>query len=628
MLASLRLVCEPLTRHAQMAWYAHVRQAAKQLSTYHYHITPFATALSLGVRVENIQLTHTVKHHQRGPSVDSFEKAIVGFQKTLPSDAVCVVKNGYHEATWSRDITAISILSIWFERLLQTFATPHSMRFLAPNGQFYAFDRPIVAIFFHPPDGITMPEWCFLGYSVQFTALSFLAHDCYEKRIDWLKEALHTMATTLDGVCCLSEALVQQLASTYLSPTVIAIPMDTQWLTMPAKVIQVVLEKHQHMSVVMKDHVLLPYALAVLEVHTPLSQQGLSHALHARLQDAYFLYHKDKQCGLHAYAEQLKILPFHAKFGTWHDKITRLKAVACHLGMMSDALAMVLTYAKADLCSELGQEFPELYGTLGAAYAENMPSDVTVAIASHWRPLTSDDDVPSDTLGQCASLLDKIDTWTALVQTEGLPTTSRDPFGTRRLSHAIIRLLVHVPVTVHDLLSAVALSFDITLPSSWCDFFTQRIQQFFKVHTGQTWAVLSHEKLSDRWQCWQAYSAWQQQPEHAFIAKTLKRVQKLWVKTDVSVDATMYDTAERALYDACQHYWTDRTSSQLYALANKVHHFLEQHIIHAERRTYRMALLDTCLIALHDTPETYTYCHSNSQLYDIRLKDLKIIIDS
>jgi glycyl-tRNA synthetase beta chain len=89
-------------------------------------------------------------------------------------------------------------------------------------------------------------------------------------------------------------------------------------------------------------------------------------------------------------------------------------------------------------------EFPDLQGIMGGYYAGHDGESPVIcqAIREHYLPTHSGGDLPSDTIGSCVALADKLDTLTGLFAIGQPPSGSRDPFALRRQAIGVIRICI------------------------------------------------------------------------------------------------------------------------------------------------------------------------------------------
>jgi len=99
--------------------------------------------------------------------------------------------------------------------------------------------------------------------------------------------------------------------------------------------------------------------------------------------------------------------------------------------------------ARADLLTEVVQEFPTLQGEMGAIYAreEEKHPDVCEAIREAYLPRGEGDALPETRCGTSLAVADKLDTIVCAFATGRKPTGSKDPFMVRRNTLGVLRIL-------------------------------------------------------------------------------------------------------------------------------------------------------------------------------------------
>src|SRR5205814_10023189 len=70
---------------------------------------------------------------------------------------------------------------------------------------------------------------------------------------------------------------------------------------------------------------------------------------------------------------------------------------------------------------------------------------VVTALASHYSPRSTEDDVPQDTVGKLASVLDKLDNLVCIFALGKKPSGSSDPYALRRQAQGIVDILADSP---------------------------------------------------------------------------------------------------------------------------------------------------------------------------------------
>ena len=180
-----------------------------------------------------------------------------------------------------------------------------------------------------------------------------------------------------------------------------------------------------------------------------LIRENNQKVLSARLSDGVFLYEFDLKTKLEDFNNKLKNVTFQQDLGSIYDKMIRVKKLALLLSeklKVGDAAKIVraATLCKADLASELTQEFPELQGIIGQHYAlvQGEEKEVAEAIGEHWLPNSEKGPLPKSITGSLISLADKMDNLISYFSVGLKPSSSSDPFALRRQTLGILKILI------------------------------------------------------------------------------------------------------------------------------------------------------------------------------------------
>lgn len=177
---------------------------------------------------------------------------------------------------------------------------------------------------------------------------------------------------------------------------------------------------------------------------------GNQRVVAARLYDAKFFYDEDLKRPLEDYVNDLDDVVFQESLGTMRAKTERVVELARDLAedaSMDEAsradAARAALLAKADLVSGAVVEFTSVQGIMGSYYAEAAGENERVAraIAEHYRPRFSGDELPADEVGRVVAVADKLDTICGLFAVDQAPTGSSDPFALRRGAIGIVTML-------------------------------------------------------------------------------------------------------------------------------------------------------------------------------------------
>jgi glycyl-tRNA synthetase beta chain len=316
--------------------------------------------------------------------------------------------------------------------------------------------------------------------------------------------------------------------------------------------------------------------------------------------------------------------------GTLGDKARRIASLASDIAPFANADVDLVTraaqLAKCDLLTGMVGEFPELQGTMGAYYALDGGENERVAraIGEQYLPRFAGDELPESAEGQVLAMADKLDTLAGVFAIGKKPTGNRDPFGLRRATLGIIRIVIEKQIEF-DMLdvigSAVAAqsidSLDIEATNGELyEFFLDRLRRylldgdaglsaemFAAVRARQPRSLLDFSRRLN------AVQAFMQLDEAASLAAANKRTANMLRQAGLEPPATdaglLSESAELALHAALQDAQAkvaplvaERSYTQalqlLAALREPVDTFFDDVMVMAEDeavRTNRLALL-------------------------------------
>ncbi|HHV08077.1 MAG TPA: glycine--tRNA ligase subunit beta [Firmicutes bacterium] len=263
------------------------------------------------------------------------------------------------------------------------------------------------------------------------------------------------LANQIKGRVLWTEELLNEVTFLVEYPTALMGSFAHDYLTLPADVIITPMKDHQrYFPVVNKEGDLLPYFVAVRNGtadHLDKVREGNENVLRARLADARFFFEEDRKISLADRVKQLEAIVFQENLGTLYDKSQRLMALAQFLARRAglDKVATSLVeraafLAKADLTTNMVNEFPELQGLMGREYAllKGEHASVAQAIAEQYLPRFAGDELPATLSGALLAISDKIDTIVGCFGAGLIPTGSEDPYGLRRQANGSINIIL------------------------------------------------------------------------------------------------------------------------------------------------------------------------------------------
>ncbi|MHC5021031.1 MAG: glycine--tRNA ligase subunit beta, partial [Planctomycetota bacterium] len=254
------------------------------------------------------------------------------------------------------------------------------------------------------------------------------------------------------------EALVDEVANLVQWPSPITAEFDAEFLAVPDAVIDAAMTEHQRYFPVPGADGALTNRFVVVADRPPASAEligaGNARVLRARLADARFFYDLDRKRSLLERVGDLGGMGEQPELGNLRDRAGRLATIATAVAgaerspdafraLSADDIRTAALCAKADLTTEMVGEFPSLQGVIGAIYAreQGLPDDVADAIEHHYRPKGTSDAVPAGAMARCLGLSDRALSIMEAFALGREPTGSKDPFGVRRASLGLLRLV-------------------------------------------------------------------------------------------------------------------------------------------------------------------------------------------
>lgn len=281
-------------------------------------------------------------------------------------------------------------------------------------------------------------------------------------------------------------------------PMLTTATFDKEFLNAPPEVLISEMVKHQRdFPLADAEGALTPHFVITADNRpTDEIRRGNVKVLSARLADGVFLYTQDLKISLTQFNERLKDVVFRKELGSVYSKAERIVAnveilfSVLPIGELQTAKRAALL-CKADLASELVQEFPDLQGVVGKHYAlaQGESPAIAKAIEEHWMPRGEEGGLPLTPAGILVSLADKIDNLIGAFALGLRPSSSSDPYGLRRQVLGMVRTLVHskLRLPIREALTACYAHFvkATSLPhkkdliNELHDFFLNRIKTVF-----------------------------------------------------------------------------------------------------------------------------------------------------
>lgn len=254
----------------------------------------------------------------------------------------------------------------------------------------------------------------------------------------------------------LPEPLLDEVTALVEWPKAIYGSFDEAFLAVPAEVLIETMQKNQKYFPVRDASGRIQarfVAICNIDSKNPNEvRRGNERVIRPRFADAKFFWEQDQRRPLDSYFPDLERVVFQDKLGSVADRSRRIANVARDIAQSVGVDALLAEraalLAKCDLVTSLVAEFPRLQGIMGGYYAEHSgePTTVCAAIAEHYLPRHSGDALPGTGCGVVLALADRLDLLIGIFGIGHRPTGAKDPYGLRRASIAIIRILAETPL--------------------------------------------------------------------------------------------------------------------------------------------------------------------------------------
>jgi glycyl-tRNA synthetase beta chain len=317
----------------------------------------------------------------------------------------------------------------------------------------------------------------------------------FDERRRKVVSGVEAAAQQAGGTAVADDDLYDEVTALVEWPVPIVGSFDEEYLDLPRECVISTLTSHQrYFPVQTTNGKLLPKFVTVANLASKDPDQvrdGNERVIRPRLADAAFFWDSDKRKPLSARQETLREVVYQRGLGSLYDKAQRTADLAAEMAKVlkldPGAVMRAASLAKCDLVTGMVGEFPELQGIMGRYYAlaDGEPTAVAEAIAEHYLPRFSGDQLPATREGQVLAVADRLDTLAGIFVLGKKPSGNRDPFGLRRAALGIVRILVECGLDL-DLKALIASVVDAQPSSSEGDvaaevyeFIAERLRRYF-----------------------------------------------------------------------------------------------------------------------------------------------------
>ncbi|MFZ1139752.1 MAG: glycine--tRNA ligase subunit beta [Candidatus Sulfotelmatobacter sp.] len=559
--------------------------------------------------------------------------------------------------------SAAEILAEILPKELSTIYWPKNMYWRKPNERFVRPVRWLVAML----DGETIPlEFdgiragnCSRGHRILTDAAVTIprAGSVYvdslraakvlgrAEREHQIRKALDAATRTISGARWREDkALLDTVVNLTEFPSAILGSFDSQFLALPEEVLVTVMRDHQkYFAVEDADGKLAPHFLAVLNTDSDpqgLIRHGNERVLRARFNDARFFWETDQKKSLLERLESLKHVTFQKDLGSYFDKTQRVQRLCSWLSeilkqggitVRPGVIHKAACLSKTDLTTELVKEFTELQGIVGGLYARAQQLDPTLpeatrfaiadAVYDHYKPESSDDDVPRSIEGAVLSIGDKADTIAGMFALGLVPSGSKDPFALRRQANAIVKVIAEkkLPLRLGELMRDARAGYqgseaekkfveDEKFSESVATFFRERLEFYLKDVCGYAYDVVKAvlgadaEDVVDAVQRAEAVKKVLYMPEFQAIGAACKRMRNILRQAEekgITPAATFEYLADSAPEEKNLRAYMERTGERVEENRSKKEYF-DALLLLSTAREHVDAFFDKVMVMVED----------------------------
>ena len=314
------------------------------------------------------------------------------------------------------------------------------------------------------------------------------------------RDLIQTMLLETAEHAHIDTALLQEVNNLVEWPVAVECAFDEEFLSVPHAALIASMQDHQKFFPIMESGQSEQISNRFISIsnlesdHPDSVRDGFERVIRPRLADARFFLQQDMKQGLESFLGSLDRVVFEKKIGSIGDKSRRIVSLSENIAELlqadSDHAGRAATLAKCDLMTQMVGEFPELQGVMGRHYALAGGEDpaVATAIEEHYLPRFAGDRVPISETGQIVGISDRLDTLVGIFAAGLRPTGNKDPFGLRRSSLGLVRILLEagldLPLNRLLALAANELSVQLTVDPALLveirEFIVERVRNHYR----------------------------------------------------------------------------------------------------------------------------------------------------
>ncbi len=462
-----------------------IHKGFEQAGLIYTEIKPYASPRRLALLVSGLPIQQQDKQvERRGPAIQaSFDdegnptKAAEGFAKSCGVTVSDLQKLETDKGAWlsytvkQKGITTASIIPGIVSNALDKLPIPKRMRWADLDAQFVRPVHWLVMLFgddvidceilsvkseretyghrFHYNKAIFIPAP--KEYEVLLESEGKVIAD-FNRRRETIRAQVEQTAHAVKGVAVIDDDLLDEVTAMVEWPVAVLGNFEKRFLEVPQETLISTMSANQkYFHVLDKKGKLLPHFITISNIESTDIDQvraGNERVIRPRFADAEFFWKQDQKQSLARRVESLKGVVFQKQLGSLHDKTQRIGKMAADIATQigGDKLQTLRAaeLCKCDLMTEMVGEFPELQGIMGRYYAtlDGESAEVATAIAEHYLPRFSGDQLAQTKTGQAIAITDRLDSLLGIIAIGQGPTGDKDPYGLRRAALGVLRTMI------------------------------------------------------------------------------------------------------------------------------------------------------------------------------------------
>lgn len=321
------------------------------------------------------------------------------------------------------------------------------------------------------------------------------------KRKEMIIESIKNNCEKDNDKAIINEYLLDEVKNLVEYPFAIKGEFNKDYLLLPEDIITITMETHQRYFPVRDENNRLTNKFILIRnapEYSELVKKGNEKVIEPRLADAKFFYDEDLKVNLYNNVEKLKEITLQKDMGSIYENMQRSLKLAKYINANQDTLRAI-ELSKADLVSNVisEKEFTSLQGMMGSIYAKYSGENdiVSQAIAEHYLPRFTGDELPKSIEGSIVAITDKLSLSIGAFCVGLKPTSSKDPYAIRRAVQGICSIAINQKLDI-DYIDLIEKAYNIFIEDKKLIY--SKALEDFKIYFKQRLEYILTEKYDKK----------------------------------------------------------------------------------------------------------------------------------